>query len=106
MLNKTVDLTQLCVVKEIQHILEECDDDRSDFILQNQYLKQQLTEYILSNLNHRYLKIKNLTEIPREATDILPQCPIEERIAIGQLLYIGMSKIVLKLSTHIEVKSA
>ena len=105
MLTKTVDLTQLCAVKEIQHIFEECDRSIRGFILQNPVYKQQLTEYILSNINHRYLEIKNLTEIPKEATDILPHCPIEEKIVIRQLLHMGMSKIVRELSSHIEVKS-
>lgn len=106
MLTKTVDLTRLCAIKEIQHILEECDYDRGGFILQIPSYKQQLTEYILSNVNHRYLEIHNLTEIPKEAADILPQCPIGEKIAIEQLLYTGISKIVQELSNQIEVKSA
>lgn len=106
MLSKTVDLTQLCAVKEIQHILEECDYDKANFILQNSFYRQQLIEYILSNISHRYLKIQNLTEIPKDADEILPQCPIEEQIVIRQLLHIGMSKIVQQLSNPIEAKSA
>ena len=106
MVTTTIDLTRLCAVKEIQHILEECDYNRNSFIFQNPSYKQQLIEYILSNINHRYLEIKNLTEIPKEATEILPQCPIEEKIIIRQLLHIGMSNIVQELSNHIEAKSA
>lgn len=106
MLTTTVDLTQLCVVKEIQHIIEVCDYARDNFILQDPFYKQQLTEYILSNLNHRYLEITNLTEIPKEATDILPQCPLGEKTVIRQLLHLGMAKIVRELSNQIEVKSA
>ncbi len=106
MLTKTVDLTRLCAVKEIQHILEECDYDRGGFILQIPSYKQQLIEYILSNINHRYLEIRNLTEIPKEASDVLPQCPIDEKIVIKQLLYKGISEIVRELSNQIEVKSA
>ena len=108
MLNKTVDLTRLCMVKEIQHILEECDYDRGGFILQIPSYKQQLIEYILSNINHRYLEIHNLTQIPKEAIDVIPQCPIDEIIVIKQLLYMGISNIVQELSNqiNIEVKSA
>ena len=106
MLTTTVNLTRLCAVKQIQHVLEECDYDRGGFILQNSFYKQQLIEYILSNINHRYLEIRNLTEIPKEATDILPLCPIDELIVIRKLFYIGVSKIVQELSNNIEVKSA
>ena len=104
MLTTTVDLTRLCAVKEIQHILKECDGYRG-VILQNPCYKQQLIEYVLSNINHRYLEIQNLTEIPKDATDILPQCPIEEKIAIRQLLHIGILEII-QTSNHRELKSA
>ena len=98
MLTKTVDITQLCAVKEIQHILEECDYDRGGFIFQIPSYKQQLIEYILSNINHRYLEIRNLTKIPKEATDVLLHCPIGKKIVIKQLLYRGISEIVQELS--------
>ena len=106
MLTKTVDLTRLCAVKEIQHIIEGCDYASDSFILLDPFYKQRLTEYVLSNLSHRYLEIKNLTEIPKKAADILPQCPLDEKIVIRQLLHLGMTEIFRELTNQIEVKSA
>lgn len=106
MLTKTVNLTQFWAIKEVHHVLEEYEYDKGGFILQIPSYKQQLIEYILSKINHRYLEIHNLTEIPKEATDVIPQCPIGEKIVIKQLIYTGISKIVRELSNHIEAKSA
>ena len=92
MLTKIVDLTQLCVVKQVQHILLESEKSGGSLILQNPYYQQQLIEYVLSNLNHRYIKLE-LTEIPVEASDVFPQCPIDEQIAIRQLLNMKISQI-------------
>ena len=97
MITILVDLTQLCTVKEIQFILSSSDEYRTSSILENSAYRQQLIEYVLSNLNHRYLTIENLTEIPQQASDILPECPIDERLQIRQLLQQGMSKIARQL---------
>ena len=97
MLNKIVDLTKLCAVKEIQYILSQSKQDRDNIILQNRDYQQQLIEYVLSNINHRYMAIENLTKIPVEASEIFPQCPIHEQIAIRQLLHVGMIEITRSL---------
>ena len=93
MIDKIVDLTQLCATKEIMYMLLESPEYRGNLLLQDPDYKQQLMEYVLSNINRRYMAIEKLNVIPVKASDILPQCPIEERIAIRQLLQIGMSKI-------------
>ena len=105
MLDKKIDLTQLCALKEIQFTLVESVEYEGNFILQNSFYKQQIIEYILSNLNHRYFIVKNLTEIPKKASDILPHCPIEEKIAIRQLMQLKMSQIVRELLEQNEQKT-
>ncbi|PSB11258.1 hypothetical protein C7B62_06240 [Pleurocapsa sp. CCALA 161] len=92
MLTKIVDLTQLCVVKQVQYILVELEKDRDNLILQDSYYQQQLIEYVLSNLNHRFMMLE-LTEIPQDPSDVFPQCPIDEQIAIRQLLQMKISQI-------------
>ena len=92
MLTKIVDLTQLCVVKQVQYILVESEKKRGNLILQYPYYQQQLIEYVLSNLNHRYMMLE-LSEIPIDASDVFPQCPIDEQIAIRQLLQMKMPHI-------------
>ena len=104
MLTKLVDLTELCVIKEIQFILEKSSEYKGNFILQNPIYQQQLVKYVLSKIEHRYLKIENLTEIPKEAAEILPQCPIQESIEIRQLLESGILNIGQKLLKQIETK--
>ena len=102
MLNRTVDLTKLCAFKEIQYILSQSNEYRSNIILQNRDYQQQLIKYVLSNINHRYMTIENLTQIPVEASEIFPQCPIYEQIAIRQLLHIGMTEIARSLLERAE----
>ncbi|MBW4534332.1 MAG: hypothetical protein KME09_10390 [Pleurocapsa minor HA4230-MV1] len=97
MLTKLVDLTQLCVVKQVQYLLVESEKNGGSLILQDPYYQQQLIEYVLSNLNHRYITLE-LTEIPQDASDVFPQCPIDEQIAIKQLLQKKISQIDRYLS--------
>ena len=92
MLTKLVDLTHFWVIKEIQY-LAESQEYQGNLILRDLYYKQQLIEYVLSNVNHRYMMIE-LTAIPKEAGDLFPQCPLDERVIMRQLLLMGMSKIV------------
>ena len=92
MLTKIVDLTRLYVVKEVQYILVESEENRDNLILQDTYYQQQIIEYVLSNLNHRFIMLE-LTEIPIEASDVFPRCPIDEQIAIRQLLQKKMSRL-------------
>ena len=94
MLNKQVNLTQLCVIKEIQHLLLKSQEYKDNVILHDPVYQRQIIEYILSNLDHRYMTIENITEIPRVASDIFPECPIQERTVILQLLQTKMSEIV------------
>ena len=68
MLTKLVDLTRLCVVKQVQSTLVESEKDGDNLILQDPYYQQQIIEYVLSNLNHRYMMLE-LTEIPQDASD-------------------------------------
>lgn len=100
MLTKLVDLTHLWVTKEVQY-LAESEEYRGNLIFRDLYYKQQLIEYVLSNLNHRYMMIE-LTEIPKEASDLFPQCTLDERVVIRQLLLMGMSKIVRSLYKQAE----
>lgn len=100
MLTKLVDLTHLWVIKEVQY-LAESEEYRGNLILRDPYYKQQLIEYVLSNLNHRYMMIE-LTAIPKEAGNLFPQCPLDERVVIRQLLLMGMSKIVRSLYKQAE----
>ena len=93
MLNAEVDLTQLCVSKEIKHILES-EEYQNNVILSDPAHQQQIIKYALSNLSHRYMTLENITEIPRTASEIFPACPIEERMEIKQLLQKKMSEIV------------
>lgn len=92
MLTKLVDLTQLCVIKQVQSILVESEKDGNNLIIQDFYYRQQIIEYVLSNLNHRYMMLE-LTEIPQETSGVFPKCPIDEQIAIKQLLQIKISQI-------------
>ena len=105
MLTKKVNLTKLCAIKEIQYILLESEEYKGNIILEDLLYRKQITEYVLSNLNHRYLKIKNLTEIPINSGDILPQCPVEERTIIRQLVQLKMSEIVRQLLERVELKT-
>lgn len=100
MLTKSVNLTYLYVLKEIHYVVES-EEYRGNLILQDSDCKQQLIEYVLSNLNHRYMMIE-LTEIPKEASGLFPQCSLEERVVIRQLLLRGMSKIVRSLYKEAE----
>ena len=93
MLNAKVDLTQLCVSKEIKHILES-EEYQNNVILSNPACQQQIIKYALSNLSHRYMTLENITEIPRTASEIFPVCPIDERMEIKQLLQKKMSEMV------------
>ena len=93
MLNAKVDLTQLCVSKEIKHILES-EEYQNNVILSDPAHQQQIIKYALSNLSHRYMTLENITEIPRTASEIFPACPIDERMEIKQLLQKKMSEIV------------
>ena len=106
MLTKSVNLTKLCLVKEIQYILSTSDEYKNNLVLQSPAYRQQLTQYVLSNINHRYLKIKNLSEIPKEASEILPQCPIDEQLLIRQLLETKILEIAQELLLYTEYKSA
>ena len=103
MITRKINLTRLYITKEIQFILLNSDDYQKKLILKNQNYQQQLIEYTIANINScRYMKIEKLTEIPKKATDIFPPCSIEERLAIRQLLYIGMIKIVQNLLERTE----
>ena len=106
MLTRYVNLTKLCLVKEIQYILSTSDEYKNNLVLQNSACRQQLTQYVLSNINHRYLKIENLSEIPKEASEILPQCPIDEQLLIRQLLETKILEIAQELLLYTEYKSA
>lgn len=104
MIDRVVDLTQLCVTKEIQYMLLESPEYQGNVLLQDIYHRQELTEYVLSNIDRRYMTIEELNVIPVKTNEILPQCPIEERTVIRRLLKIGMSKIVENL-LEIEQKA-
>lgn len=104
MLNAEVDLTQLCVSKEIKHILES-EEYQNNVILSDPAYQQQIIKYALSNLSHRYMMLENITEIPRTANEIFPACPIEERMEIKQLLHKKMSDIVRFLLERSQQKS-
>lgn len=102
MVTKKIDLTQLCAIKEVQHILEKSEEFRGNLILQDTYYKKEIVEYVLSNIKHRYMMLEKLTEIPEKASDIFPQCPIEEQITIRQLIHLKMSQIVRTLLEQAE----
>ena len=95
--NTKVDLTKFCTIKEIQYILLESEEYRGNIILKDLSYQKQIIEYVLSNLNHRYTTIENLTEIPKKSSDILPHCPIQEQTIIRQLIQLKMSEIVRQL---------
>ena len=89
MLTQIVNLTELCITKELVCIILKSDQYKpnlANFVLQDPAYQQQLIQYVLSQINHRYLKIKNLSEIPKSASKIIPRCPIEEQLIIRQLL--------------------
>ena len=92
MLTKIVDLTQLCVVKQVQSIVVESEKDGVNLIIQDSYYKQQIIEYVLSNLNHQYMMLE-LTQLPQETSSVFPKCLIDEQIEIRQLLQIKISQI-------------
>ena len=104
MITKKIDLTQLCAIKEVQHILGKSEEFRGNLILQNPYYKKEIIEYVLSNIKHRYMKLEELTEIPERASDVLPLCPIEEKIIIRQLIQLKMSQIVKTLLKRQKIK--
>ena len=103
--NTKVDLTKFCTIKEIQYILLESEEYRGNIILKDLSYQKQIIEYVLSNLNHRYTTIENLTEIPKKSSDILPQCPIQEQTTIRQLIQLKMSKIVRQLLEPTQLKA-
>ena len=105
MLNAKIDLTKLCVAKEIKHVLES-EEEKDNVILSDPAYQQQIIKYALSNLSHRYMKLENMTEIPRTASEIFPACPIEERMEIKQLLRQKMSEIVRFLLEQSEQELA
>ena len=105
MLTKLVNLTQLYVVKEIQEILQKSSKYKGNLILQNPIYQQQLSEYVLAKINHRYLKIENLTEIPKEAAEILPKCPIQELLEIRELLERGILNIEQEMLKQTQTKN-
>ena len=93
MLNAKVNLTQLCISKEIKRILES-EEYQNNVVLSDSAYQQQIIKYALSNLSHRYITLENITEIPRTASEMFPACPIDERLEIKQLLQKKMSDIV------------
>lgn len=104
MVTKKIDLTQLCAIKEVQHILGKSEEFRGNLILQDPYYKKEIVEYVLSNIKHRYMKLEKLTEIPEQASDVLPRCPIEEKITIRQLIHLKMAQIVKTLLERQNIK--
>ena len=106
MLTRSVNLTKLCVVKEMQYILSKSDKYKNNLVLQHPACQQQLIQHVLSNISHRYLTIENLSEIPKEASEILPQCPIDEQLLIRQLLETKILEIAQELLLYTEYKSA
>ena len=106
MLTGSVNLTELCVVKEIHYILSKSDKYKNNLFLQNLSCQQKLIQYVLSNINHRYLTIENFNEIPKEASEILPQCPIDEQLVIRQLLETKILEIFQELLLQTEYMSA
>ena len=106
MLTQKVNLTQLCTLKEIQYILLNSEEYKGNLIIRDSYYQKQIIKYVLSNLNHRYLTIDNLTEIPKNSNDILPKCPISEKIMIRQLIEIKISQIVRQLLEKAEIKAS
>lgn len=104
MLDAEVNLTQLCVSKEIKHILES-EEYQGNVLLNDPAYQKQIIKYALSNLSHRYMTLENITEIPRTARDVFPACPVDERLEIKQLLQKKMSEIVRFLLEESEPKS-
>ena len=102
MLNKRVNLIQLCVVKEIQHLKSQAYKD--NIILRDRADRESIIEYVLSELNHRYMTLENITEVPRVAGDIFPECPIHERAVILQLLHTKMLDLVRCYLEKLEQK--
>ena len=94
MINKQVNLTQLCIAKEIKHLLLESKEDKDNSILRDPAYQKLIIKYALSELSHRYMTLENITEIPLAAEEIFPECPIQERTAILQLLQKKMLDIV------------
>ena len=106
MLTRSVNLTKLCVAREIEYILSKSDKYKNNLVLQNSNCRQQLTQYVLSNINHCYLKIENFSEIPKEASEILPECSIDQQLVIRQLLETKILEIAQELLLYTEYKSA
>ena len=95
MIDTIVDMTQLCIAREIRNALQQSIKEKNcqaKVFLENYYYQKKLVNYIASHINHRYIPLE-LTEIPKEAERVLPQCPIAEKTEIRHLLQIGMSVI-------------
>ena len=97
MIDRTVNLTHLCLIKEIHQAIAQTTNYRLRTMLQNPIYERRLIDYVLSNINHRYLLLKNITVIPKEASELLPQCPITEQLEIRQLLQMVIKIIVTEL---------
>ena len=99
MIDNTIDITQLYIVREIQYALSQSIQNRNGqarIFLENYRYQNKLLNYISAHIKHRYISLE-FTAIPKEASEILPQCPITEQTQIRQLLQIGMSIIALDL---------
>lgn len=86
MLNKQVNLTQLYLIQEIQHFLLECQQYKDNAILHDLVYQRQIIEYVLSNLDRRYMVDENPTEISGVASNIFPKCALQKGTVIRQLL--------------------
>lgn len=93
---QTIDLTKLYIIKEIQQILLKSEEYKGNIILKKIYYKNQIVEHVLSSLERKYITV-NLLEIPKESSDILPLCSIEEQTTIRQLIELKIHEIVRQI---------
>ena len=98
MLSQTIDITELWVTKEVKEILTKAEFNGQP--LPNCDLKPQLINYILPRIRHCHFTLENVTEIPKHGSEILPQCPIEEKVLIRQYIYIGLYEIYKQLCSQ------
>lgn len=92
-MSQSINLTHLCLEKEIKYILSNHSHHPYQLILENSDCKQRIVDYVLDNLPNRHMIVKELSELPQESSSFFPQCPLEERIEINKLIFMAIAKI-------------
>ena len=102
MISQTINLTRLWVEKEVQYLFFSSQNYYENIIRDNK-LRKRLINYILDKLPQKSLFIKELTEIPKDASNLFPPCPMEEQMKIHFLLQMGIIDILQDCMQQIEI---